>query len=291
MSIIEKNMTSLDEFWEYLSPIGTLQKQMRNPIFRGQACANWHLTPSVFRSDTVEKYARVTKDYKRTEHVILLEFILIHEFLWGCDDQGIQVPYDDLNFRKNMSFSKFTERYSDYLQGWPPEEYHSILAMAQHHGIPTRLLDWSKNPIVGMYFAASQALSLNEPDGELVVWVIDNDVSELRKVGLDTISVAGSVSSNLAAQKGLFLLYKELKNSGHRSPFSPKDELSRIDRLLSDSDKIQAYKVTLPKKYSGELLFRCHKFNTSATTLFPGADGVAKGVLEFQLAKRQAGRL
>jgi len=291
MSIIEKNMTSLDEFWEYLSPIGPLQSEIRKPIFRGQACAGWHLTPSVFRNDIIEKYARVTNDYKRTEHVILLEFMFIHQFLWGCDDQGIQIPYDHSKFRENMNFSKFTERHSDYLQGWPSEEFHPILAMAQHHGIPTRLLDWSKNPIVGMYFAASQALSLKGSDGQLAVWVIDNDENELKKVGLETISVAGSVSCNLAAQKGLFLLYKESQHSGHRSPFSPNDELSRIDNLLLDNDKIRAYKVTLPKKYSGELLFRCHKFNTSATTLFPGSDGVAKGVLEFQLAKRHAGIL
>lgn len=290
MSIIEKNMKSLDEFWEYLSPLGPLHCEIRKPIFRGQACADWHLTPSVFRNDVIEKYARVTSDYKRTEHVILFEFMLVREFLLGCDDQGIQIPYDHYKFRKNMVFGKFIERYSDYLKGWPSKKFHHILAMAQHHGIPTRLLDWSKNPIVGMYFAASQALSLKDSDGQLAVWVIDNDEHELKKVGLETISVAGSVSCNLAAQKGLFLLYKEPKYSTHRSPFSSKDELSRIDSLLLDNEKIRAYKVTLPKKYSGELLFRCNKFNISATSLFPGSDGVAKGVLEFQLAKRQVGK-
>jgi type I restriction enzyme M protein len=31
-----------------------------------------------------------------------------------------------------------------------------VLAYAQHHGAPTRLLDWSKNPIVGLWFAVSE---------------------------------------------------------------------------------------------------------------------------------------
>jgi hypothetical protein len=291
MAIFEKHTTSLEEFWGALSPLGDLANKLKKPIYRGQGSANWYLTPSVFRNNVINKYARKRDDYSRTEQVILLEFSLLHGFLYNCDEQGISVPYDCLSLRKSMDFSTFMAKHSDSTSGWPQEEFHPFLAMAQHHGIPTRLLDWSRNPLVAMYFAASQALHLDEQPELLAVWVIDAESLELESLGLQVLSIAGGVSGNLAAQKGSFMLYKEPELVDFTDDFCPKKHEAIIDKLLFESDKITAYKITLPACFAGELMLQCLKFNISATTLFPGADGAAKGVLEFKIAKRAAGIL
>jgi type I restriction enzyme M protein len=45
---------------------------------------------------------------------------------------------------------EYRDRFS--LAGWDDIE---VLAYARHHGAPTRLLDWSRNPLIGLWFAVA----------------------------------------------------------------------------------------------------------------------------------------
>jgi hypothetical protein len=152
-------------------------------------------------------------------------------------------------------------------------------------------LDWTKSPLVAAYFSASQVLNLGKIPEKIAVWVIDSE--ELKKLEgkLEYVTLPGSTSNNLAAQKGVFLVHRQPNGMSRNSPFSSENLKDSVNKLFEESEDFTAYKVTLPSSIAGDLLFRCSKFGISAATLFPGFDGAAKAALEFKMAKKLSGKL
>lgn len=291
MPIKELKASSLDEFWDIISPVGELVRNMQSPIFRGQGDSAWLLSPVIFRRQVESKYKSKVLEYSQTEQIVLFEYLMLCGFLNSLDDIGLAVPNDSLEFRELMSFENFSVRYGTDGTGWPSKEYFSFLAMAQHHGIPTRLLDWTRQPFVAAYFAASQALGLEEISDRLSVWIVDANSLYVFGDELECVSVPGSTSYNLSSQKGVFLVNRQKNNMYRHSPFLPGLLENSINQLFEGSESCMVYKVTLPAIKAGDLLFRCFKFGFSAATLFPGFDGAAKAALEYKMAKRLSGRL
>jgi FRG domain len=136
------------------------------------------------------------------------------------------------------------------------------LAFAQHHGLPTRMLDWSHNPLVALYFAV---IEYPESDAELFA------LHSTRKVSQATLSkspfVISSpvkyypkiVSPRIRAQEGLFIV------------FSAPSQC--LDQPLKDGWEIQRYLIPASEKTSIRYdLFRLGVHNSS---LFPDVDGLS----------------
>jgi type I restriction enzyme M protein len=130
-------------------------------LFRGQENAEWSLLP---------KLGRVSYHKAGNE-------IAANETEMFSDFRRRALPYLPPNFNKQSDWD------------W--------LALAQHFKLPTRLLDWTENPLVALFFAIQSTSELKKP---FAVWAFAVDRS-------DFLDAAAKISPfDINTTKSLFLI-------------------------------------------------------------------------------------
>jgi hypothetical protein len=168
------------------------------------------------------------------------------------------------------------------------------LSLAQHRGLPTRLLDWTVSPLVAAHFATAET---EQFDRDGVIWMVnarkvhrllpDALKSAVDKEGADyfTVEMLARAVPNLADLDALappcFVIFFEPPSIDDRITnqyglFSVMpDPTACMDEWLKDRPDVWR-KIIIPARLKWEVRDKLDQANITERVLFPGLDGLSQ---------------
>lgn len=268
-------------------------------LFRGQARKDWSLIPSVHRTtDALKNYTpqppsqNISEKSDRRNYLgkyIHAELRAVQLFLESADKVGINTPldYNSLALHQKIFEDLNSGQEIELNSEFPAPQFLISMAMAQHYGIPTRLLDWTESPLIAAYFAAEQASTLAGSDQEKSEFsIICLSTQLLRKVSsIKYVSTPRAGNHFLRAQRGAFTLIKNANQHFLENGKWPSIE----DAVANERNPEIQYtrspliRFSLPADEADNLLRLLYRLDVSKLTVMPSLENAA-GHLAYKRA-------
>lgn len=200
--IKEEDISSLDELNKKLYNLN--EKCFGKYVFRGHSDKDYLLLPSLLRDVTGVK----------TEGLLFTEELkTLIKFYRECNNQGLKIK----------KIKKFDDTYmSDYFSltyvmddtfYWLDDKILELAALAQHYGLKTRLLDWTQDVRVALYFSCIGADTSKLSD-KCSIWAINADyIQQMKNRQEDSTGLAVRVAVNHKTEVGYKWIYEAYDKS------------------------------------------------------------------------------
>lgn len=208
-------------------------------LFRGQADSTWDLVPGLLRKNACSNPKKF-------------------------EEYMIQDMRDSL--RGRTAFPDRLLKDDDF-----------ILGFAQHYGVKTRLLDWSVDPMIALYFALSGILAGPRETENCSVFAIATIFLQ-ENLGTTLIDSVPAANPNLAAQKGVLT-----KADWVKAPiWSEKTETYQVKSTkVTGLVDTRLIRFDLSRSVVKAAFDYLHKVQINATVLFPSEHGLAQDVKDL----------
>ena len=266
--------TEIHSLAQYINEVEKISKRRGVFWYRGHANAAWKLAPSIFR-DLIGK--RVTN--KREKKLRKIEVTTNIDFLHQAKAREKNFPHDD--------------------------DKVGQLVLARHHGLLSRLLDWSESPLTALFFAVEEVISGSNRN-DSCVWMLLSGTLNNNQRGRDSNSSYYSharvpkaiarcaFNSNTTLEGALKARAgnrkRKIEKSGFVAAFKPQHTILRhmmqkahftihhtpqvMDELPSASEFL--VKIIIPSGKRKDILKELRRAGVSRDLLFPDLDNLAK---------------
>lgn len=181
------------------------------------------------------------------------------------------------------------------------------MALGQHRGLPTRLLDWTYSPLVALHFATEFP---DDYDTDGVVWCVNfveankQLPARLRRMlaregsetfTADMLAVFKALRSFDALSRSPFLVFLEPPALDRRilnqfALFSlMSSPTARIDEWLEEHPEL-CRRVIIPARLKWEIRDKLDQANVNERILFPDLDGLSRWLARYYMPKPSAKR-
>jgi hypothetical protein len=200
----------------------------------------------------------------------------------------------ELHLLRNFRKYAYGQAAADSVWHW--------LALGQHRGLPTRLLDWTYSPLVALHFATASLARMDE-DGE--VWAIDFVEANrslpapmrrlLQAEGSDTVTVEmlkafRSLGAFDRLARRPFVVFLEPPSLDRRivNQFALFSLMSSpratLDEWLARHPAL-ARRIRIPASLKWEIRDKLDQANINERVLFPGLDGLSRWLTRYYWRK------
>jgi hypothetical protein len=216
-------------------------------------------------------------------HQIVNDFEYKHTIFRGVKDQKHElipkIGRKEYKFRYNKGtplrtieddlLRIFRERALPFLDRVPSNGW-DWMAIAQHHGLPTRLLDWTRNPLVAAYFAVEK-----EFKGNSAIYAVEfpeyidtkrEEYDDPFKINFVGKFIPPHTTKRIVVQSGLFTIHPD-----------PKKPLKEDD--LTRGIKIKKIIIENKNDFRRQLKRTLYRYGIHQASLFPNLDSLSNHII------------